>query len=154
MKREGAALILTDDKTGSERFSELAVLTPLVFGRAVIQTPAVWLHAHALSCSVTLTLLQSPSFVMHYLFICYIWLLWSLSGYSEQSLLSRCSIYTDWMNVNIFIPLGDQNVHLTLSFSFMDWRDMRLGEVRSPRPSPQLRVLIDDGCSEGRGGSP
>lgn len=69
MKREGAANILTDDKTGLERFSDLAMLTSLVIGRAVIQTQDAWLHRHALSCCVMLSLLHSSPFVMHYLLI-------------------------------------------------------------------------------------
>lgn len=42
----------------------------------------------------------------------------------------------------IFVPLADQNILLTLSSSFMEQRDMRLGEVRSPRSDPEPRVLM------------
>lgn len=53
----------------------------------------------------------------------------------------------------IFFPFADRNIHLTLSSSFTEQGDMRLGEVRSPRPDPEPRALIDDGDSEGRDGS-
>lgn len=45
------------------------MLIPLISCEVVIQTQAVWLHTHALSCCVMLSFLHSPPFIMHYLFV-------------------------------------------------------------------------------------